>query len=587
MHLCLGRYKQFIGSKNAALLAWLIIVVISAVLPYAHSLDGEFVLDDQELIVNNPIVHNLSNLPRAFATHYLVGWADTESQYYRPLTTVSFQINYALSGLDPAGFRLSSLIFHVINSVLVMLIAFRLTDSVLAAGVAGIAFGVQSSHAESVAWISGRTDLLAALFTLAAMLFFLAGQSRSRQGFSWSLGLSCSVLTLCAMLAKESALILPGLFLMYIWAFGSRVSKKSAIGWFFVVVPSGIIYLMLRKEVLGTLTSGIELDYLLKERMLRLGIVYSTYLWMLFVPHNCRFLYGHVTKNMTFTTLDIALLGVPVALVGIAIWLAKRVPVAAFSLGWIITTLVPASDFIHANTLLPAERFVYLPSVGSSILLGWLFSRAWNQALKTQNSLKFRASLVVLAAVWIFAFAFFALINSLYYESNLAWARRVTQTNPKHRAFRELAARFYEEAGEAQAALRECEAIIDISSKRLSRNKEAVLRYNLGMTYAKIGDMVGAARAFAEVVELKPNVTEAWRDLGRAELRLGRFRKAIKAFERYTSMATPNLRDHLELGQAYKGAGEKAKAVAQFRYVISKDPGSELAQRAALELKSM
>jgi len=585
MRLCLGRYKHFTGSTNVALLAWLVVVVIFAVLPYVLSLDGEFVLDDQELIVDNPIVHKLSNLPRAFTTHYLIGWANTESQYYRPLTTVSFQINYALSGPDPTAFRLTNLILHVIASVLVSLIAFRLTSSVPAAGIAGVAFGVQPSHAESVAWISGRTDLLAAVFVLTAALSFLAGWNRSKQGFSWPLGLSCSAFALCAMLAKESALIIPGLFLIYVWAFRSKLPRKTAIGWLLIIVPSVIVYLLLRKEVLGTLASGIEPGYLLKERLLRLGVVYSTYLWMLFVPHDCRFFYGHVTKDMAFTPIDFALLGVPVALALIAIWSVKRAPIAAFSLGWILVALVPASDFIHTNTLLPAERFVYLPSVGSSILLGWLFNQAWNQHFKTR--LQLRIPIAILAATWIFAFASFALSNSLYYESNLAWARRVTQTNPQHKAFRELAARFYEEAGEAEAALHEFEAVLDLSSKQLSRAKEAVLRYNLGITYAKIGNMAGAARAFAKVVDLKPDAPEAWRDLGRAELRLGRFRRAIKAFEHYASMTVPNLRDHLEWGQAYKGAGEKAKAAAQFRYVISKGHGSELAQRAALELKSM
>jgi len=584
MRLCTGRYKRFADSTNVALLAWLLVVVIAAILPYVPSLDGEFVLDDHELIVDNPIVHSLSSLPRAFTTHYLIGWADTESQYYRPLTTVSFQINYALSGPDPAAFRFTNLILHVIASVLVSLITFRLVGSILAAGVAGIAFGVQPSHAESVAWISGRTDLLAAVFALATVLIFLAGLN-CKQGFSWLLGLTCSALALCAMLAKESTLILPGLFLINVWAFGSKLPRKTVVGWFFIVVSSAIIYFLLRKEVLGTLVSGIEPGYLLKERMLRLGIVYSTYLWMLFVPHNCRFFYGHVTKNMTFTPIHLVLLGVPIALTAIAMWSRKRTPVAAFSLGWILLALAPASDFIHTNTLLPAERFVYLPSVGSSVLLGWLFNQAWNFDFKTR--FPSRIPIAIFITAWMFAFASFTLSNSLYYESNLAWARRVTQTNPQHKAFRELAAKFYEEAGEAQAALHECEAVIDLSSKQLSQVEEALLRYNLGTTYAKIGDMAGAARAFAKVVDLKPDAAEAWRDLGRAELRLGRFRRAIKSFERYASMAVPNLRDHLEMGQAYKGAGEEAKAVAQFRYVISKGSGSEPARRAALELKSM
>lgn len=65
MRLCTGRYKRFSDSTNVALLAWLVVVVIAAILPYVPSLDGEFVVDDHELIVDNPIVHRLST--RIFA----------------------------------------------------------------------------------------------------------------------------------------------------------------------------------------------------------------------------------------------------------------------------------------------------------------------------------------------------------------------------------------------------------------------------------------------------------------------------------------------------------------------------------------
>jgi tetratricopeptide (TPR) repeat protein len=100
-------------------------------------------------------------------------------------------------------------------------------------------------------------------------------------------------------------------------------------------------------------------------------------------------------------------------------------------------------------------------------------------------------------------------------------------------------------------------------------------------------DMAGAARAFAMAVELDDERADSWRDLARANLRLGNYREAVQAFERQLSLASPSVRDRLELGQAYKGASEKAKARAQFEWVISNSPDSKWAHTAQLELGSM
>lgn len=573
---------------------WIAVTIVAAVAVYAGSLGGGFVLDDTGLIVESTMVHSLSNLPRAFTTHFLTGWADTESLYYRPLTTISYQLNYALSGPQPFGFRLTNLALHTLASLLVLVLALRLTKSAFAAGLAGLAFAIMPCHAESVAWISGRTDLLAAVFALGSILAFHENCSRPHPtGFSWGLGTACSVLMLCAMLSKESALILPALMMVYLWVFGESSRRGEIVKWLVVLAPAVVLYFVLRVLVMGTATSGIKPDYLLKERLMRMGYVYYTYLRLMLIPQETRFFYGHVSSGMGFSVVHALLFAVPVGAAALAVWFRKRSRTVAFCLGWVLVSLIPAADFIHTNTLLPAERFVYLPSVGAAVLLGWIAERVLcpmgtgNKFGPQGNSRIVRGMAVAVVAAWILTAAFFASSNSLYFTSNLAWARRVTETQPPHTAFRWLAAGFYEEAGEGRAALGEYEAMLDIESHRASDKWQAAIRHRLGTNYAQMDDMAGAARAFAMAVALDDERADSWRDLARANLRLGNYREAVEAFERQLSLASPSVRDRLELGQAYKGAGEKAKARAQFEWVISNSPDSKWAHTAQLELGSM
>jgi hypothetical protein len=374
------------------------------------------------------------------------------------------------------------------------------------------------------------------------------------------------------------------------------VSRNNGRGevakWIAVLAPSVVVYLVLRTEVLGTAASGVGLGHLLQERILRLGFVYSTYLRMMFLPQDARFFYGHVSPGMAFSAVDLALLVVPVAVAVIAARLVpfrdRGVPkqrVAALGLGWMLVALIPAADFIHTNTLLPAERFTYLPSVGACIFIGWLVwrTREW---LRGQSAI-IRGSVIAAGTAWALAAVFFAVNNSAYFTSNLAWARRVTETNPPHTAFRWLAADFYTQAGDARAALGEYEAMLNIESDRASATWQAAIRHKLGNTYAQVGDMTGAARAFAKAVALDTERAESWRDLGRASLRIGRFADAVTAFERQASLANPGLRDRLELGQAYKGIGDNRRAAALFQSVIAAGEGSAYAKTARLELDSM
>jgi hypothetical protein len=91
--------------------------------------------------------------------------------YYRPLLLNSYLLDYTLWGLQPAGYRITTLLLHLLNTFLV----YRLVMSLPGTGhpaalVAALWFGITPVHAPSVVWVLGRSDLLYTTFYLGACL---------------------------------------------------------------------------------------------------------------------------------------------------------------------------------------------------------------------------------------------------------------------------------------------------------------------------------------------------------------------------------------------------------------------------------
>lgn len=560
---------------------WLVIVVIAAVGPYALSVDGEFVLDDQQIILANPVAHSIAYAPRAFAKHFLHGFYGAESLYYRPLVTVSFQADYSIHGPDAMGFRITNLALYVAVCFMVFVLVRNLTMSVTAAGVAAVLFAVLPSHAESVGWISGRTDLIATLFTLGSVLMFVANY-RKRPEFSWLLAASCSVLMCCAFFSKESAIVVPAFFALYVWIFGNSMRRAELARWVAVLLPAVIVYFAARHVVLGSLMD-VPFAYYLKERIIRLGLVHAAYLRLMFVPSELRIqYYENPLRTIQLSPGVIAAWLAPVALVTVPILLRKRLPIVAFGVGWILIGLLPVSDLIaQKGPPPPAERFIFTASVGSAMILGWLVWKALS--LRPKSIRVWPVAVWMVVSAYVLNAAVLELQAAQVYESNLSWSRYVHQTKPRWWIYRSTAAAYLARAGDLRAAVEEYEAVLKYGW--LEGQMKSEFAYQLGLLYVGLNDMRGAARTFTVAVNANPKFADAWRSLGRANLRLKRYTEAVKAYEHARSLVNLLPRDHFELGLAYRGLGRQKDALREFRRVVQTDPNSKYGRLAEVELR--
>src|SRR5947207_5776046 len=125
------------------------LIIALSTLIFANSLPGSFVWDDEIQVVKNWRIRTLDNLPSAFTTAF---WsfagndAENQTNFYRPIQTVTYMLAYSIGGLSPVPYHVFSLLYHTAASVFVYLIGLELGLSAVAALAVAALFAVHPVH---------------------------------------------------------------------------------------------------------------------------------------------------------------------------------------------------------------------------------------------------------------------------------------------------------------------------------------------------------------------------------------------------------------------------------------------------------
>ena len=237
-----------------------VIVVCLAVGLQTVRSDNYFLGDDFGL------VHHLHDLPpQRLLTYFVSDW--TEGTYgmvldeLRPVLALTYWLDAHLFGpVNAFGYHVTNLILHILNALLVLGIARSVAPREPAfALLAASLFALMPSHAEPIAWISGRVDSLASLFYLGAFLCFVRFRLEHRR--RWLL--TALAIFSCGLFAKQSVVTFPALIIAFDWLWpAERRPQDPAVGnargrWFartsphvpFIVVAA--LYLALRQVLFG------------------------------------------------------------------------------------------------------------------------------------------------------------------------------------------------------------------------------------------------------------------------------------------------------------------------------------------------
>ncbi len=358
-------------------LYYYLILAIIAFAVYANSLSNQFVFDDESLILSDPTITLLSNIPLFFTGE--MGFHKVIGAYFRPMVSTSFTVDYAIWGYDPFGFHLTNVLIHIIC----VLLLYRLLMMMFSGSHSNIKdhsillvtalFAVHPIHTEVVSWVSGRTDGLACVFYLPAFIFYLRFAKSRRTNDLVFTGIFYSL----SLLSKEMAITFPAVVLLYELIVNKRGIKKlirSESAMYITLILISLIYIVYRSIVLSQITPRQSYIYFYgKDSATAFSTMLQTiplYLRLMVLPYGLLYHYSGYLPDISspLETGALIAIGVVAVLIFAAIWLRNRMPQLSFGLLYFLVTLLPVMNIIPTPNFM-AERFLYIPSVFLSIVV--------------------------------------------------------------------------------------------------------------------------------------------------------------------------------------------------------------------------
>lgn len=232
-------------AKNLLKSAYLIIFLLGAV-TFFRSLSNDFTnWDDPPQILHNPLVHELSwpHLKRIFTTAVV--------SEYHPVVTLTYALEYHFWGADPFPYHFHNFLLHLANSFLVFQFLYRLRRGrELAAFFGALLFAVHPFQIQSVAWVSGRKDLLFTFFYLLSLLAYLSYLKTGRRRYY----IFCLLGGAASLLSKAVAVTLPLILILCDYYRGRKLTGRvlrEKIPFLVLSISLGLLALKLQLQPEG------------------------------------------------------------------------------------------------------------------------------------------------------------------------------------------------------------------------------------------------------------------------------------------------------------------------------------------------
>ena len=539
--------------KRAALQA--LGIAALSVLPFLAALHFELVWDDPLLLSQVARVGERDGAAGLFATDFRL-YADRSMGFYRPLTSLSLWVQIQEAWRDGGEDALpgaalplhaANLLLHAGCSVLVWLLLRRLVGGGWVSWLGAAIFAVHPVHVEPAVFIAARTDLLAALGVLGSLGCWIeglrAGSSRPRLVW-WVAG---AALALLAALAKEQALLLPAVLVL--WSFLLQDSNLNSNAtsrrrdwialWLFAVAAALLLRWQLAHVGFGpkeTLANTGGLTWFFRLGLPALLLYFK--LWLAPWPLNSYYTAAQVAVGWA----SVAALAGIVVLAGIA-YRNGRGRAALAALGFTLVFLLPVLHLAPLHGAAASERFLYLPSVGLAMLVA-LALAAMEQTKPARVASRSVACAVIVVCVVL------SVLGTRPWQSNATLFARAVETSPNAYGGHYGLARVFAKAGRHDDAIREYRETIRLMPDFVDAYVQ------LGIESTKMSDFAGARAALEEALRLEPQRTGIYTNLGVLAMKEGSLDEAIRHFSRAAELDPRSPLVHYNLGLAMIRAGD-------------------------------
>lgn len=500
-----------------------VIIFILAFIVFAPSVDNDFVWDDVIDIKNQYFRYQEYD----FAPQFIrISTSDEGASYYRPLHHLSYVLDYKLWGENPAGFHITNILLFSITCVLLyFLILLILKESHTGAReyiafLGTVYFIVHPIHVESVSWIAGRTDILCALFFIAAFIFHLKSVRNAKYIFP------AVIMLFMSFFSKEIAATFP--FIVLFWHLSS--AKRRTQNFVFPVIIYFIVlglYLYMRGGVFGgtpvisgqvTQNSSSDGGGLLLNIWSSVRVMLGAYMYYfvkLVFPFSLNPFVTSVPQSVYWIFASVCSFA---AL--LYFWIRsvfRGNGIVAFSVTWIILTLGPAilvAVFAIATTPV-AERYLFLPSAGLAIIAGYVLARI-------DGSTVSRKIIYGIVALFLFSHLIMTVqAQSLWDDRLTLWEVVSSKSGDSAVPLINYGMALIEE-GQIDSGIGKLEKALE-SDMNANPALKSIAANNLGIAYLGKNDLDNAEKWFREGVSYNPEFHKSYYHLGLIHFKRARF----------------------------------------------------------------
>ena len=500
-------------------------LIISTVAVYGQVIGHQFInLDDDRYIYENPMVTTgltAKGVAWAFTTFHASNW--------HPLTWLSHMLDVQMFGLSPGPHLAVNVFFHLLNTLLVLIVLLRMTNRLWRSALVAALFALHPMHVESVAWAAERKDVLSAFFALLSLLAYIRYTQSATT--NWKRFLPVTLLLALSLLAKPMFVTWPFvLLLLDYWPLhrlkwrpddglpqlGKRLvplaREKIA---FFLLAAASIVITYVAQSRGGAVRAFTDAPISL--RLLNALVSYSRYLVTLVWPAKLGVYYPFSPD------------GIPIWLAAASVVLTTVVTLGAIrsmqSRGYLITgwawflgTLVPVIGLVQVGGQAMADRYSYIPSIGLFVAAVW-------GAADFLARRRVQPGAAAIAIVWL------AILGSLTWVQVGFWLDSITLY--RHTLL-------------------------------VAPDNNVVVHFNLGHVLGKQGNLNEALTHFSETLRLKPDFFDALINAGVTLNDLRRFAEATDYLTRAVAIEPRSSKAHAQLAIALAQNGRTDEALAHF-----------------------
>ncbi len=540
-------FKRFKASFFTNKKVLQLLVFVFAIVVFANSLGNDYAQDDAIVITDNMFVkQGVKGIPGILQYDTFYGFFKKEGKAklvaggrYRPFSLITFALENQFFGLNPfVGHLINIILFGIIGVLLFRFVDFLVKDSkvdflkLYFPFIVSLLFVAHPIHTEVVDNIKGRDEIFSLLFSLGALLTTL--KYRTKIGLKSQI--SILVLFLLALFSKENAITIVVVVPLILYLFyNDKISKIFRVIMPFLV--ASIIFLAVRISILGFDFGGysnelmnnpfiklegnkyIPFDF--GEKLATIIFTMGKYLQLLIFPHP-------LTNDYYPRHIDIMSIGdwrvllslfLYIAIFFIAFKYLKKFKLVSFGILFFIITISIVSNLIFPVGTNMSERFLFMPSVGFSIISGYLVY--WLSKYNFKLSISFVSLVLVLYSVKTIS------RNTVWKNDFTLFTTDVKVSGNSAKALNAAGGSLVTAASKEKNALKKNKMLKE-AKKYLQKAIDIHPTYNnafllLGNAHYYSGEYEESVQTFEKLLKIEPNYPEAYKNLRIAYRSAGKY----------------------------------------------------------------